>query len=129
MKTILIVDDDPGIRRFVARVLRGVGLTVLTASSAREAVSIIESASHQIHLVVTDMVMPGTSGLDLGCELQQRYPCMKVLYMSGYRDSIAMVAISKRSPEHALLKPFSRDALLASVLRLLAKQACGGHHI
>jgi len=120
MKTILVVDDDPSIRNFSARVLRGVGLTVLTASSVEQALSIIGSDAHQIDLVVTDMVMPGTSGLDLGCELQQNHPSMKVLYMSGYRDSIAMVSISKRSPEHVLLKPFSRHALVANVLGLLA---------
>jgi two-component system cell cycle sensor histidine kinase/response regulator CckA len=121
MKTVLIVDDDVSVRCFIHYVLSDTGFTVMTAESAEQALSIIEGNARHIQLVITDMMMPGGSGLDLAVELQRRFPFIHVLYMSGYADSIAMESISRVSPEHVLAKPFTDRALLASVLQVMPR--------
>ena len=65
------------------------------------------------------MVMPGVSGLDLATDLIREYPGIKILYTSGYVDSVAMNVIARRSPQAVLLKPFTEQALLERVHQLL----------
>ena len=121
MPTILVVDDDAGVRSFISSTLRSTGFTVLTAGRAERALSLIAGRGAGIDLAVIDMAMPGMSGLDLAAELERERSPIKVLFISGYADSIAMECIARRSPEQVLLKPFSDDGLAARVVQLLAR--------
>ncbi len=85
-ETILFVEDNPSVRSSARRGLENAGYTVLEAGDASEALEIIRGHSGSIHLMVTDLVLPGKSGLELGQDVVKLRPQMKVLYTSGYTD-------------------------------------------
>ncbi len=118
--TILLVEDDPSVRKVAERFLVRAGYHVLTASQSDEALAHVASGSH-IDLLLTDIVMPGQSGLDLAAVLRERRPDLRILYMSGYFESSNADAI-KPEPGLLLQKPFTEDELLGRVATLL-----GGH--
>ena len=120
MATILVVDDDAGVRKFISSTLKNTGFTVLDTGRAEQALSLIAGRSGGIDLAVIDMSMPGMSGLDLAAELERVRSPIQVLFVSGHRDSIAMESIALRSPRQVLLKPFSDDALAGRVVELLS---------
>ncbi len=83
--TVLIVEDDPAVRRMLQRVLEGDGLTVLTAETASEALDCWERYSPTVDLVLTDLIMPGgVSGIQLAERLRQRHPSLPFVFTSGY---------------------------------------------
>jgi CheY-like chemotaxis protein len=86
-ETVLVVEDDEKVRNLAGRALSGYGYKVLTAGDGREAVEISKGHEGPIHLLLTDVVMPGMSGRDLAKILERLRPEMKVLYMSGYTDN------------------------------------------
>jgi signal transduction histidine kinase len=117
-ESILLVDDEEGVRRLVTAVLRSNGYEVLEASNGAAALSVYEKNSHKIDLVVTDIVMPQMSGIELAKQLEARAPGLKIMYMSGYRDN--PIGGSGGETSHAFLhKPFTPDALLATVREVL----------
>ena len=83
-ESILLVDDDRGVRDFAARVLAAGGYAVLSASSAGEALQLCDAHPGGIDLLLTDVVMRGMTGPALAGALRARYPSIKVIYMSGY---------------------------------------------
>jgi PAS domain S-box-containing protein len=85
-ETILIVEDDDALRDLAKRILRSAGYTVLTAGNGGEALLLLERHDGPLHLMFTDVVMPGMSGRDLAARLADLRPQMKVLYTSGYTD-------------------------------------------
>lgn len=118
MATLLVVDDEPAILKLIALVLRSEH-SVITAESGIEALAIFESYPNQIDLIVTDVTMPGMSGLELVGRLEalhkRRFP---VLFITGASDHPI-------DPCRAVLaKPFSPSSLKDSVRQLL--QACRG---
>jgi len=117
-ETILLVDDEEGVRTLVHAVLRNGGYDVIEASNGVAALSAYEKNSHKIDLVLTDVVMPQMNGLDLGERLSDRNPELAILYMSGYRDSHIGAQASSVGREF-LNKPFTPDALLARVREVL----------
>ena len=118
-RTILVVEDDDSIRRLIARVLEDDGMVPLPAGSASEGLSLFEGHNASIDLAIIDMVMPGMSGLDLAAELERRRPGMRILYISGYVESVAMECVARRDPDLVLLKPFNGTTLMARVQSLL----------
>lgn len=106
-ETLLLVEDDVGVRELGVASLRGHGYTVLTAPDGRAALDIASAHTAPIALLVTDVVMPRTSGLQLAQQLTQVRPAMQVLYMSGYTDD----AVVRQGVLHAdvafLQKPFT----------------------
>lgn len=84
MKTVLVVDDEPGITRYVEFSLTEAGYTVFTAESASEALEIFRHQSHVINLVLSDIIMPGEmDGLMMIRAMRDLNPCVKLLFMTG----------------------------------------------
>ncbi len=113
-ETILLVEDQDGVRRVVETMLKRHGYHVLSSASSKDALAAADQHSGVIHLLITDMVMPGMSGRKMAECLVERRPNMKVLYVSGYGDA----AISA-SDSHFLQKPFSTDELATKVREML----------
>jgi two-component system, cell cycle sensor histidine kinase and response regulator CckA len=117
--TVLVVEDQDQLRRLIVTFLSAHGIQAVDASNADQGLSIVRARGGHIDLAILDMVMPGVSGLDLATDLMREYPEIKILYISGYVDSIAMDVISRRSPEAVLLKPFTEQVLVERMRQLL----------
>jgi PAS domain S-box-containing protein len=87
-ETILLVEDEEQVRQLAVRVLRRLGYTVLAAGAGTHALAIAEGHDGPIHLLLTDVVMPGMSGRELANRLADRRPTVKVLYTSGYTENV-----------------------------------------
>ena len=118
-ETVLLVEDDEAVRELTCEVLEMHGYTVLAVADAGEAPRVLEGASRPIHLLVTDVVMPRLSGRELTERLRSLRPGLKVLYISGYAGT-AVVHHGVLDPGTPFLqKPFTPDALLRSVRKVL----------
>jgi CheY-like chemotaxis protein len=118
-ETVLLVEDEGTVRSVAREVLQMVGYTVLEAATGEEAVQQVEQHSGAIHLLVTDVVMPGMNGRELAARLTVNYPNLQVLYLSGYTDeAIAHHGVLQVGIE-LLHKPFTPDALARRVRELL----------
>jgi two-component system, cell cycle sensor histidine kinase and response regulator CckA len=119
-RTILLVEDEPSLRKLARTILREAGYTVLEASDAIQAMEIAKETSSAIDLLLTDVVMPGMSGRALADELSPLRPEMRVLYMSGYTDGAIADHGVLESGISVLHKPFTRDELMRRVEEVLA---------
>ena len=118
-ETILLVEDDDAMRELTRSCLEGSGYAVLDAANGEAAVRTATEYDAPIHLLVTDVVMPGVSGPGLSKSLLASRPQMKVLYMSGYTaDLIAQQGVLDRQIS-LLEKPFTKEALLRKVRKAL----------
>ncbi len=117
-ETILLVDDEEGVRKLVFAVLKSNGYDVMEASNGASALAAYEKNGHKVDMVLTDVVMPQMSGFDLGKQLSERAPGLKILYMSGYRDN-AIGGSGAEAPRAFLHKPFTPDVLLRKVREVL----------
>ena len=115
-ETILLVDDEDGVRKLVQAVLKNNGYDVLEASNGAAALEAYEKNAHKIDMVLTDVVMPQMTGFELGRELGTRAATLKILYMSGYREN---AAVPGEPPRAFLHKPFTPDVLLRKVREVL----------
>jgi CheY-like chemotaxis protein len=120
-ETILVVEDEEEVRKVAARILKKQGYTVLETSHGNEALHICHHFNDQIHLMLTDVVMPRMSGRELANQLMATHPDMKVLYMSGYTDNaIAHHGILEEGMNY-IQKPFTMDGLARKVREVLEK--------
>lgn len=118
-ETILVVEDDKILREFICEVLSASGYSVLAASNGTEALQILDQIDRPIHMLLTDVVMPGMSGRALTAHSAVAQRGMKVLYMSGYTEN-AIVHHGVLDPGvHLIQKPFSISALAQKVRELL----------
>lgn len=116
--TVLVVDDEEAVRQLASRMLIHTGYRALQASHGREALSTIEQNPSAIHLVLTDVKMPGMNGRDLGRLVSARWPDKPVLYMSGFPNEIFQGGLLE--PDAPFLpKPFTQDDLAAKVRELI----------
>jgi two-component system cell cycle sensor histidine kinase/response regulator CckA len=114
-ETILVVEDEISILNLTRLILESMGYHVLTATTPRQAIRMAENHTGDLHLLITDVVMPEMDGRQLTEQLMTLYPHLKHLYMSGYTsDVIAHRGILERSV-HFIHKPFSRQELAAKV--------------
>jgi two-component system, cell cycle sensor histidine kinase and response regulator CckA len=118
-ETVLVVEDQDGIRDIVRESLRRNGYNVLIAVDGNEALQMASVYSDPIHLLVTDLVMPNIGGRELAQRLTPLRPRMKVLFMSGYSEHSALNIEATNQPATILQKPFSLDALARNVRRVL----------
>jgi PAS domain S-box-containing protein len=117
-ETIMIVDDEESVRQVVSAVLKSHGYDVVEAGDAGAALAECDRHGRRIDLVLTEVVMPEMSGLELGRVLAAREPRLKILYMSGYRDALERAAPEGTS-QALLLKPFTPEVLLSRVRDVL----------
>ncbi len=120
--SVLLVEDEAGIRELVERVLTRGGFDVLTASSGDEAVALAAELDGPVDLLVSDVVMPGMSGQQLAHVLQERWPGLLVVLMSGNIDASAIAELREGSAAF-LAKPFRPSAVLGVADELLARAA------
>jgi PAS domain S-box-containing protein len=118
-ETILVVDDEAGIRGLMRKILRREHYQVLEAASAEDALAIAVSHAGPIHLLLTDVVLPRLSGPDLARRMYEASPSLKVLYISGYTDDESVRAGEFPPGARFLPKPFTLGALVASVRETL----------
>jgi signal transduction histidine kinase/CheY-like chemotaxis protein len=117
-EVVFIVEDEEGVRELACEFLKSAGYSVLTASDGKEALAMVERSKAQIHVLVTDVVMPNMRGPDLAKRLKKRSADLKIVYMSGYLE------YSRESGEFLddsffLQKPFSRDTLIQKIKEAL----------
>jgi len=120
---VLVVDDEQGLRDLVCRTLRDEGYRTLEAAHGGEALELVESGPETVDLVVTDVVMPGMDGRELGRRLAQSRPSLPILYMSAYDVNDIFRRGSPRRSAPFLQKPFPRDGLISSVEQLLRERS------
>lgn len=113
MATILLAENDAGVRKLMLRILRGEGYQVLAAAGGEDAVSLASRHNGAIDLLVTDIVMPGMGGADVYAHLKTMRPGIRVLFISGYMSRGPL-------PGGFLKKPFSASDLIGAVRGLLA---------
>jgi PAS domain S-box-containing protein len=115
--TILVVEDEEKIRLMIRRFLSSLKYTVIEALDGNEALSVSERHKGKIDLLLTDIMMPTISGLDLAKRLQKTRPEMKVLFISGYTDQGASLS---ESSSNFLMKPFSPSDLQQKIKAILS---------
>jgi hypothetical protein len=120
-ETVLVVEDEDGVRALTHEILADHGYTVLTAAGPHEALAVVARHTGPIDLIVTDVIMPEMSGLDLARRIQAERAGIRILYMSGYVDHPALDQAALDPEAGLLLKPFTAEALVAQV-----REALGG---
>jgi two-component system, cell cycle sensor histidine kinase and response regulator CckA len=119
--TILLVEDEEGLRQLNARGLSSRGYTVLEAGNGAEAIEVLESSQGRIDLVVSDVVMPEMDGPTLLRELRTRNPGLKVIFVSGYAEDAFQKHLPPDGPVPAFLaKPFTLKQLVNAVKETMA---------
>ena len=106
-ESILVVEDEPALRELTTRVLQGAGYTVLQAASGADALAVLERHSGDVHLVFTDVVMPGMSGRELATRLASTRPHLRVLYTSGYTEDAILRHGVLDDPSRFLSTPYT----------------------
>jgi two-component system, cell cycle sensor histidine kinase and response regulator CckA len=117
---ILIVADKLAVRRLIRIALAKAVLPTLEARTAKQGLQILGSHPDEIAVVITDLEMPHMGGLDLANEIGALRPAIKILYISGYAESVAAQSMAHTNPTAVLLKPFTGTQIVARVLELLS---------
>ena len=118
-ETILLVEDEEAVRELARTVLAAQGYKILEAESAERAEQVADRAKGKIDLLLTDVMMPGTSGRELARKMTARMPKLRVLFMSGYTDNVIAQGGVLEAGVSFLQKPFSPRGLAAKVREVL----------
>jgi CheY-like chemotaxis protein len=113
--TVLVVDDDDGVRHIMARKVKQAGYRVLTARDGVEALTVLEQSGGEVHLVVCDLLMPRLDGYQLAARLAALPNAPEIIFMSAFRSDFDL-------DRPILTKPFRLDDLSAAVQRILQKR-------
>ncbi len=118
-ETVLVIEDEELVRELVTGIMREAGYTVLQAGDARSAHDLVTTYAGEIHLVISDMILPDATGTELFEQLSGVRPGMKVLYMSGYTPDV-ISRVGQLGPEaHFIQKPFSLHEFSHKVRKVL----------
>ena len=118
-ETVLVVEDQDGIREIIREFLQRNGYFILHAADGNEALQVADDYKHPIHLLLTDVVMPNVGGRELAHRLTKSRPQVKVLFMSGYPDHATWTSELVDTSAAVLLKPFPLDTLARKIRTLL----------
>ena len=118
-ETVLVVEDEAGVRALAVHVLAGCGYTVLDAADGEEALRLARQQPGRIELLVTDVVMPRLGGRELAAQLLARDPRLRILYLSGYADDAEVRLGVEQGEVGFLAKPFFPSELAHKVRQLL----------
>jgi PAS domain S-box-containing protein len=118
-ETVLLVEDEKSVRVTTALFLERLGYTVWSAERADAALRTVDEHPGPVHLLITDVIMPGMSGRDLADELTSTHPSLKVLYISGYTANVIAHRGILDADVAFLPKPFTRDDLARKVRKVL----------
>ncbi len=121
-ETVLLVDDEQAVRVVAERILSRAGYRVLCAANAAQAILVADGCAEPIHLLLTDLYMPGLKGTELARRLAAARPQLRVLIMSGYAEESLAEATAGRC-WHFLEKPFSPEALLLKLRQIAGSEA------
>jgi len=124
-ETILIIEDDIEILELIKRILEELGYTVLTAKKPNEAINQVSEHTGKLHLIITDVVMPGMNGRELVKRLRIMRPSIKCLFMSGYTADIMLNRTILEKGVHFIQKPFSIKDISLKVREVLDKKSIG----
>jgi two-component system cell cycle sensor histidine kinase/response regulator CckA len=116
--TVLIVEDDATVLWVMRRTLESEGYRVLAARSPLEGIHLYEREADSITLLIADIMMPDLTGPEMVAKLNERWPELPVLYVSGYADSVQLAAVGQQGAP-LLPKPFMPTALLDKVRELI----------
>jgi len=116
--SVLVVDDEPSVQRFVERVLSEAGYSTKVAGDGPEALE-VASRMDEFDLVVTDVMMPQMTGDELARRLRVQHPTVKVLYLTGFSDRLFKEKVTLWADEAFLDKPCTVKGLLEAVSLLL----------
>jgi DNA-binding NtrC family response regulator len=114
-ESVLLVEDEDGVRSLGRRILERNGYLVFEAEDGEEALEICDQIDGAVDILVTDVVMPHISGSRLAERITERYPHIRVLYVSGYAEGVIDVGGHLEPGTAFLEKPFSVDSLLRAV--------------
>jgi hypothetical protein len=120
-ETILIVEDEEAVRELIQTVLTEKGYDVIPSLDPQHAEQIAGRFPGEIHLLLTDMVMPGTSGRELAERISAKRKDIRVLFMSGYTDNVITSGGMLEEGLAFLQKPFSPAALVQKVREVLSQ--------
>ncbi len=118
-ETILVVEDDKTLCRLATRMLESAGYEVLTAHNGGDAIAALKGYEGPVHLMLTDVVMPGMGGRELACGVAEFRPETRVLYMSGYTDDTILRSGLLDSTAHFIAKPYTVEGLTRKVREVL----------
>jgi DNA-binding response OmpR family regulator len=118
-ETILVIEDEHLVRKMVRRLLNFEGYRVLEAQDGQEALAVAATCGAPIHLVLSDVVLPGLSGPQVVARLKEQAVCSRVLFMSGYAQEELLKKDGLGSSDHSIQKPFDGDALARKVREVL----------
>lgn len=119
-RTILLVEDNPLVREMTRELLTEQGYTVLVASGGREATALMVKHTKNVDLLLTDIIMPGMSGIALYETIRPLYPALKVIFMSGYNNYDLSRKTLNDNGHHYIHKPFTHDAILNTIDEVLS---------
>jgi two-component system, cell cycle sensor histidine kinase and response regulator CckA len=119
VETVMVVEDEPAIMKMSKMMLQILGYQVLSASTPAEAIQLAQEYPGPIHLLITDVVMPGMNGCDLANQLQSLDPGIKVLFMSGYTANVIAHHGLLDKNVHFIQKPFSKNEIAAKIRQVL----------
>ena len=122
-ETILLVEDESSVRAFVKIALQRFGYVVIDADSAEAALTLLKRYAAPVHLLITDLVLPGMNGTQLAAQVTRERPDTRVLFMSAYAPGLRSIAGGPDSGVHLLEKPFTAQVLLSKTRELLGFHA------
>jgi len=122
-ETILIVEDEEEVRKLARKILEKQGYRILETLNGDDALLACETRKSPIHLMLTDIVMPGMSGSELARLLKPLYPEIRILYMSGYTDNAIVRHGALGKGVNYIQKPFTMEGLARKVREVLDKES------
>ena len=121
-ETVLLAEDEPAVRAVARTFLQGLGYIVLESGNGAEALEIARSHPKHVDLLLTDMVMPGISGVELAAQIGALRPGIKVAFMSGYSDFKTLQGPPPSANQTFVQKPFTRDSLARAIRQALERR-------